>query len=83
LELFFRKAFIDSLNALEKSLKEQVKKKVLSLKNNPKLGKHLQAEPYFSLRIGKLRIIYRVESEKTIIIDLLKRKHNYRELKKK
>jgi len=82
LELFFRKAFIDSLNSLEKSLKAQVKKKVLSLKNNHEIGKHLKAELYFSIRIGKLRVIYRIESEKLIIVDLLKRKYNYRELKK-
>ena len=82
MELFFKKAFIDSLNSLDKTLKEQVKKKVLSLKNTPQLGKHLQAEPYFSLRIGKLRAIYRIENEKIIMVDLLKRKHSYRELKK-
>ena len=83
MELFFRKAFVDSFNALEKSLKIQVKKKVLWLKDNPDFGKHLKAEPYFSLHIGKSRVIYRIEGEKIIIIDLLKRKHNYRELKRR
>jgi len=84
-KLTFRNSFGKSFSTLkDKKLKKQIFKKIELLKQHAPLGKKLTGYPYWSLHIGAYRVIYelhRVEQE-VEIVELLERKHNYRELKK-
>ena len=83
-ELVFREAFRKSFKKLEKSIQMQVENKILNLKQNRFLGKKLTGYPYWSIHIGKFRIIYQVHQNemKIELIETLQRKHDYRELGK-
>ena len=48
--------------------RKRIKEKLLCLEINPELGKHLSGLPYWSLRIGKYRIIYQIEKNKLLIL---------------
>ena len=65
---------------LDKKIKDRILNKLLELEENPQLGKHLIGIPYWSLRIGKYRIIYEVEQNKLkiYIISIKHRKEVYR-----
>ncbi len=83
-ELVFRESFKKSFNKLESFIQTQVKKKILELKTNQFLGKKLVGHNYWSIHIGQFRVIYEIHSneQKIELIEILKRKHDYRELKK-
>lgn len=83
-ELVFRAAFKKSFKKLEVKFQEQIKNKIFSLKTNQFLGKRLSGYPYWSIHIGQFRIIYEIHSDKNQIelIEILKRKHDYSELKR-
>jgi mRNA-degrading endonuclease RelE of RelBE toxin-antitoxin system len=56
---------------LEENVKNQVRECLISLQDQPRLGKHLHGDmkENYSLRTGKLRIIYAIsEKDKTIYI---------------
>ena len=83
-KLVFREAFSKSFKRLEKSIQTQVKNKILKLKQNRFIGKKLSGYPYWSIHIGKFRVIYQVHQRemKIELIEILQRKHDYKELKK-
>ncbi|MBS3071052.1 type II toxin-antitoxin system RelE/ParE family toxin [Candidatus Pacearchaeota archaeon] len=72
-EKFFRK--------LDKKEQERIGKKILELENNPELGKPLTANlsGLRSLRIGKYRIIYKIDKKivTIFILDMGHRKDIY------
>lgn len=59
-------------NKLDFKIKKRVTKKIDSLIKNPKLGKPLKANlsGIWSLRVGKIRILYRLFQNKLIILIL-------------
>ncbi len=83
-ELVFRRAFEKSFKKLETPPQKQIQNKILELKQNSILGKKLGHYPYWSIHIGKYRIIYQIHSKdnKIELIEILQRKHDYKELKK-
>ena len=79
--LIFTEQFDRSFSKFkEKNLQEQIWKKILELEDKAPLGKKLKGNPYWSIHINKYRIIYQIDGSKITIIDILKRKHDYREL---
>ena len=80
--LVFTKAYEEVLFCLDFQSRIQISKKVEQLKLRPFLGKRLIGYPYWSLHIGDRRIIYKLDnhSQSIIIITILERKHDYKEL---
>ncbi|HLC56356.1 MAG TPA: type II toxin-antitoxin system RelE/ParE family toxin [Candidatus Nanoarchaeia archaeon] len=79
--LIFTEQFDRSFSKFkEKNLQEQIWKKILELEDKAPLGKKLKGNPYWSIHINKYRAIYQIDGSKITIIDILKRKHDYREL---
>ena len=62
-------------------IKKQIWNKVLELEKRAPLGKKLKGNPYWSIHINKLRIIYTLKGNEITIIDILMRKFDYREMK--
>jgi len=62
--------------------KKQIWTKILELKTMAPIGKKLVGNPYWSIHIGKFRVIYifHKHSNEIEIVDLLSRKHDYREI---
>ena len=79
--LIFTEQFDRSFSKFkEKNLQEQIWKKILELEDKAPLGKKLKGNPYWSIHINQYRVIYQIDGSKITIIDILKRKHDYREL---
>ena len=71
------------LSALPQHQKEQIKALLEDLSKNPKLGKTLTSKsPLWSLRIGKLRIIYEIDwrQHEIKVLKLEKRGQVYKHL---
>ncbi|MEK6958179.1 MAG: type II toxin-antitoxin system RelE/ParE family toxin [archaeon] len=81
-QLLFRKAFQKSFSKLQKLDQERLRKKVWALKDDYLLGKKLVGYPYWSLRVGRFRVIYEVRKNDSEIevIELLERKHDYKDI---
>ena len=82
-EIEYKESFFRSFDKLkEKVDSKRVRDRIEQLKFRPfGIGKRLVGHPYWSLRIGKrTRVIYRIEGNKVIVIDILERKHDYKEL---
>ena len=81
-ELIFREAAGRIYKKLEKPVQNQLKKKILQLKQSCYLGKRLSGYPYWSLRVGNYRVIYEIyqDQNRIEIFEILERKHDYREL---
>lgn len=69
-ELIFDKKFKKRYDKLDKSIQIQIKNKLLKLKVNPELGKHLLYLDLWSLRINKYRIIYKIKNDSLLIFIL-------------
>jgi len=82
-KLIFKEKFERSFSKLDKPLKIQVWDKIQQLKMAAPLGKRLIGNSYWSLHIGKYRVIYILHhhTQEVEIIDLWERKHDYRELR--
>lgn len=82
--LIFDEVFKHDINKLNRIDKQRVLKKVFELENFPELGKHLIGIDLWSLRVGKFRVIYKIENDKLLILilGLGHRKDVYRELGK-
>jgi len=79
--LILTEQFDKSLSTIaDRSIKKQIWTKLKELKQRCPLGKKLKGNPYWSIRVNKYRIIYKMENETLIIIDTLKRKKEYREV---
>ncbi|PIU21532.1 MAG: type II toxin-antitoxin system mRNA interferase toxin, RelE/StbE family [Candidatus Diapherotrites archaeon CG08_land_8_20_14_0_20_34_12] len=70
-QIVFEDKFRVEFKKLDNSVQQQIKQKLFQLEENPILGKHLIGCPYWSLRIGKYRVLYRI-NESTSQIFLLK-----------
>ena len=64
----------------DKNIRKQIWKKVLELEKRAPLGKKLKGNPFWSIHINKYRVIYKLEDVEVIILDVLQRKHDYREM---
>ncbi len=79
--LLFSEAFEKSFSKIkEKRDREQIWKKILELEQRAPLGKKLKGNPYWSIHIGRFRVIYVLEGTAVKLADILERKHDYREV---
>ncbi|RLE90648.1 MAG: type II toxin-antitoxin system mRNA interferase toxin, RelE/StbE family [Thermoprotei archaeon] len=64
-------------------MQDKVKEYVCHLKVDPFIGKKLRGMPYWSLRIGDYRLIYRVvkEEKMVILMTVFHRKRGYKRLR--
>lgn len=86
-ELRFTKNLITDFNKLSNKTQTQLKKKLILLKQNPFQQKALEGfkGKIFRVRFKdnniEKRLIYKVANKKIILIGIIDRKHNYKELK--
>lgn len=79
--LLFSEEFEKSFSKIkDKNLRKQIWKKILELEKRAPLGKKLKGNPFWSVHIGKYRVIYKLEGNQIWIADVLQRKFDYREL---
>ena len=83
-KVFFEETSFREFGKLEKSIKNQIKKKVRKLEKKPELGKPLRNSNFWSLRVGNYRVIYEIirESKKIIILAVKHRKNVYTDFDK-
>jgi len=82
-ELIIKEQFDKSFSKIKDfKTKKQIWTKILELKTMAPIGKKLVGNPYWSIHIGKFRVIYvfHKHSSEIEIVDLLSRKHDYREI---
>jgi mRNA-degrading endonuclease RelE of RelBE toxin-antitoxin system len=80
-ELIIKEEFDRSFSRLKDvKIEKQIWNKVLELKTRAPIGKKLVGNPYWSIHVGKFRIIYvfHKHSHEIEIVDLLMRKHDYK-----
>ncbi len=79
--LIFTEAFDKSYSKIkDNEIKKQIWKKILQLEEQAPLGKKLKGNPYWSIHINRFRVIYQIEGDIITIIELIERKHDYREI---
>ena len=81
-EVILTDSFLKDLKKLKnKTLEEQVLIKIRELEENPERNKKLQYElkDYYRIRIGKLRVLYTIISNK-VYAEALVRGHKYEEV---
>jgi len=73
------KLFLAKLWKLDKSIVVELEKKLENLKNNPVSSEHRMhhAHDYFRVYLRNFRVIYKVEGDRVILFDILKRKEGY------
>jgi mRNA-degrading endonuclease RelE of RelBE toxin-antitoxin system len=84
-KLIFRKSFDESFSSFkDKIVQKQIFKKIQQLKIRVPIGKKVKGYPYWSLRVGDFRIIYKINKSSSVVelLDILSRKRDYRELRK-
>lgn len=75
--------FFKSLKVVKNKLVlKAIYTKIEQLKHRIPIGKKLINSPYWSIHIGKYRVIYRFGGGVVTIVRLLPRKHDYKELGK-
>ena len=80
-DLIFTQQFEKVFSKLkDRALEEQIWKKLKELEQKAPLGKKLKENPYWSIHINRYRVIYELRTSQILIINLLERKHDYREL---
>lgn len=79
--ILFSETFGKSFSKINsKESKQQIWKKILELESRAPLGKKLKGNPYWSIHIGRFRVIYELQGQTIKIADILERKHDYKEL---
>ena len=81
-EVILTDSFLKDLRKLRnKSLQDQILKKLLELEENPERNKRLRYElnDYYRLRIGKIRVLYSINGDK-VYIEVLVKDHRYDEI---
>lgn len=79
--LLFSEQFEKSFSKIDdNNIKKQIWNKIQELEQRAPLGKKLKGNPYWSIHINKYRVIYELKGNQIIIADVLKRKHEYREV---
>ena len=80
-KLLFSKQFEKSFSRLRnKTVKKQIWQKILQLENRAPIGKKLKNNPFWSVHVNQYRIIYLMEGSIITVLDILERRHSYREL---
>ena len=82
--LIFKEQFEKSFSDIKDDVaKVQIWKKIQQLKERAPIGKKLIGNPYWSIHIGRFRVVYmlHVHSNEIELIDILERKHDYRGLR--
>ncbi len=69
-KVFFHPRARESLNKLEPSIQERIKKKLQQLKKFPEeVGRHLKYSNFWRVRVGDYRVIYEIkDNEKKVIV---------------
>lgn len=79
--IIFKEQFDKSFSKIKDiQIKKQIWNKVQSLKERAPIGKKLQGNSYWSLRLNRFRVIYEIKGNEIFIADILERKHKYREV---
>ena len=81
-EVILTDSFLKDLRKLKnKALEEQVLNKLQELEENPERNKRLQYDlkDYYRIRVGKLRVLYNVQSNK-VYVEILVAGHKYEEV---
>ena len=73
------KLFLAKLSKLDKSIIIEIEKKLENLKQTPVVSEHRMhhAQNYFRIYARNYRLIYKVEENKVILFDIIKRKEGY------
>lgn len=80
--LIFSEQFDKNFSKIkDKKVKKRIWKKILQLETQAPLGKKLKGNPFWSIHIGRFRVIYSMDQPEIVIADVLERKKSYRELK--
>lgn len=82
--LIFKERFDSTFSKIKDSIaREQIWKKIQQLKERAPIGKKLTGHPFWSIHVGRFRVIYllHAHSNEIELIDILERKHDYRELR--
>lgn len=82
-KLIFKEQFEKSFSKISDLIvKKQIWKKVQQLKDRAPIGKKLVGHPYWSIHIGRFRVLYVLHnrSQEIELVDVLERKKDYREL---
>ena len=78
-ELFFDADFGKDIDKLDTSIRNQLRKIILKIKQNPYVGKRLKGHSnFFRVRFGVFRVIYFVEGDKVYFKRVRKRDEVYR-----
>lgn len=82
-KLLFDKQFKKDLDKLDKAIKDRILDKVFELEKFPELGKHLIGIDLWSLRVGKYRVLYKIQNNtlEILVLTLEHRKKAYRDFK--
>jgi len=84
LKISYREQFFKDLKSIkDKPIRDRIVQKTLEFeKKDGPLGKKLSNVPYWSVRVGKHRIIFEKEGNKVDFLKIIARKFKYRELRK-
>lgn len=85
-EIFLSKEVVRFLVNLDRENEEVIRNKIKRLGESPEFfGKHLKGINFWSLRIGKYRVLYEIDKEKkrVFIMTIGHRKDVYHRLKEK
>ena len=68
---------------LSRSVQDRIIELVEELKSNPYLGKKLRSLPYYSLRVGEYRVIYKINEREHVItlMTVFHRRVGYRRIR--
>ena len=64
----------------DKLIRKQVIDKTLELEKRAPIGKKLKDNPFWSIHVGRFRIIYEISGNKIDFLRILPRKYGYREI---
>jgi len=68
-QVFLHHKAAESLQKLDKLIRDEIKKKLKELEKQPNTGKRLRYSNFWSLRAGDFRVIYEIDrGEKRVIV---------------
>lgn len=83
MELLQLDIFDDDLNAIDNSFKQRLKKAIVKIRENPRLGKPLKHyADIFSERVGKFRLVYKFQNQEITLICFKHRDEVYEYVRK-
>jgi len=63
-----------------RAVNNQIWKKIIELEERAPLGKKLKGNSFLSIHVNKYRVIYELKENEVVILEILHRKFDYREL---